>query len=217
MIKEFENSYWQENKQKLAFRHISTMKLMKKYGASDFLDIWCWDGFFLNYIQENIGINWIGFELSDVWYESSKKQWLKVFQVDILNKESTQNFIDNSFWFITCLDVLEHLFNPEVAIKNIHELTDAYFIFSVPNFNSITARIQVLFWKTPENNTPKKWHCYWFNLENIHKLMNENSFEIIEIESNTISIFEKLWIGRLLKKIFPSLFSLSFTVICKKL
>lgn len=216
MIKEFENEYWNNNTQVLAFRHTSAINIMKDLKVDNFLDIGSWDGFFIDLVKKELKIEWEWFELSDAGIVNAEKNGIKLMQVDILSTENITEYSE-CYDMVSCLDVLEHILEPQNAIKNIHTITKKYLIISVPNFNSITARLQVLAWLVPENNTPKKGHCYWFNYDVINTLMEQNGFRVIRVESNTLWVLNKVWLWRILLKVFPWLFALSFTVLCEKI
>lgn len=216
MIKDFENIYWKNFKQELAFRHISSIKLIENLDIETFLDVGSGDGFFIEFLKNKFSIVWEWFELSEQGVVNAQKRGIISSQIDIHDPHAIEQYI-NKFDLVTCLDVLEHMLEPEKALKNMQVLTKKYLIISIPNFNSITARIQVLLWKVPENNTPRKWHCFWFNKKVIDKMLHDEWFKIISMESNTLQFLNKLWIGNLLLKLFPWLFSLSFTILCEKI
>lgn len=205
MLKEFQENYREKWDQKPVFRHKAALEFIKKYSIKDFIDLGCWNGIFLEYVKKYSWIvgRWI--ELSDYWVNEVKKKWFEVYNADIVSDS-----FDQKTDVVVCLDVLEHIFNPGEVVKKIHSITQKYLIVSVPNFNSITARFQVLFWNIPENNTERKGHCYRFNLSLLKKTLQNNGFDIIEIKTNTIG-----WLT-FLSKLFPSLFALSFVVLCKK-
>lgn len=208
--KSFQNSYWQNNPQSLCFRHKAALDYLVKYNLKTFLDIGAGDGFFIDYARSK-NIQGKGIELSDTGIEMCNKKNIPTFQLDITG----HNFeLNEKFDAIACLDVLEHLFSPEQAIINIRKANSPYLIISVPNFNSITARLQMLLGKVPENNSPKKGHCFWFSQKVLQNLMENNNYEIIEWKYNTIK--ESFFFTRLLLSLFPSLFALSFVIISKK-
>ncbi len=208
-----EKYYWLNNKQTIVFRHRSAIELIKKIKIDIFLDIWSWDGFFISLLKKETWIKWYWFELNSYGIKKANKKGIKTSQVDILNVKLINNH-NKTYDLVTILDVLEHLLAPKKALENIYKLTNKYLILSVPNFNSITSRFQVLLWKIPENNTERKGHCYWFNKKVLEKLLNDTWFEIIEWKYNTI--FNNNFIFKFLLKNFPSLFALSFTLLCEK-
>src|ERR1043166_2084581 len=62
-------------------------------------------------------------------------------------------FQDRSFDSVVALDVLEHLYDPAQVLREAFRVSRKRVIVSVPNFNSLPARLQVLLGRVPENNT----------------------------------------------------------------
>lgn len=209
-FKQFQEEYWATTKQPLCFRHVAALEFLENQKLNSFLDVGTGDGFFISYAREQ-GKNGEGLELSDTGIKKCHEKKITVYQTDISQETFTPN---KKYDAIVCLDVLEHLFNPSQAIKNIRYINSEYLIISVPNFNSITARIQVLLGQIPENNTPKKGHCYWFNKKELTRLLSQNGYTIVSWKQNTI--LEKIIFPQLLLKLFPSLLALSFVALAKK-
>ena len=70
------------------------------------------------------------------------------------------------------LDVLEHHFEPSKLLAEAIRVSRKYIVLSVPNFNSLKARLQVLFGKVPLNNKP---NLFSYPIEKL-------SFKYIEID-----------------------------------
>jgi len=208
--KSFQNSYWQSNPQLLCFRHAAALDLLQKYKVKNFLDIGAGDGFFIEHARGK-NIHGKGIELSDEGIKKCAEKNIAIFQQDITDGGFG---LDERFDAVTCLDVLEHLLNPGRAMENIGKTDSPYLIVSVPNFNSITARLQMLMGKVPENNSPKKGHCFWFTKKVLRDLLQKHNYDIVEWRCNTLK--KPLFIPGLMLRLFPSLFALSFVVISKK-
>ena len=99
----------------------------------------------------------------DISEEGVEKAKMKGFDVSVFDFSNQLPFPDNSFDIVISLDVLEHLYAPENLIKEAVRVSKRHLIIGVPNFNSLPARLQVLFGAVPENNRPNKGHVYWFN------------------------------------------------------
>jgi len=208
--KDFQENYWSNNKQALCFRHKAALYFLKKYKIKELIDIGCGDGFFIDQAKK-LNISACGIELSKEGCQKTEEKNIEVFQSDITDEKFE---LKKKYDTIVCLDVLEHLFDPKKALGNLSKYCERYFILGTPNFNSISARLEVLLGKVPSNNTPRKGHCYWFNKKNLEETIENNGLKVIEWQCNTI--LERYLFTKPLLALFPSLFALSFVVLCKK-
>lgn len=213
--KEFENKRWKEHKQGCEFRHTSSLDMV--LNLSDIkrvLDLGCGDGFFIDFLKKK-GINSEG---ADISIEAMAKCEKKGYRATLIN--STGNnlpFENKTFDLVFLLDVLEHLYNPYSLLKEVVRITRGHIIVSVPNFNSLAARIQVLLGCVPENNKPSQGHIYWFNKKELEKMIKKMSLTLIELKTNTFweNVSGVKYVMKFLKILFPSIFALSFTVMVK--
>lgn len=211
--KDFENKRWIRDDQKIFFRHKAALDLIRGDSKGDTmsaLDLGCGDGLLLSLLKEK-GIIGKGLDISE---EGVGKARAKGFDVSVFDFSSKLPFPDNSFDVVISLDVLEHLYDPENLLKEARRVSKGSVIISVPNFNSLPARIQVLFGIAPENNRPNKGHIYWFNYSVLEKIVRESHLVIKELRVNTImeDHFLAGYLFKSLAKIRPSLFALSFVV-----
>ena len=98
--------------------------------------------------------------------------------------------------------------------REAKRVSKKYLIVSVPNFNSLPARIQTLVGRVPENNRPNKGHVFWFNYGNLSEIFRKNNLDISELKTNTFfkNVFLVGAITGFLARIMPSVFALSFVV-----
>lgn len=212
-VQGFENRRWREGDQKLVFRHEQAIQLVE---GSRVLDIGCGDGLFLGMIKEK-GLSGFGIDFSEEGVKKCKEKGLDARVTD--PTQGKLPFADSEFDSVTLLDILEHLYAPEELLHEAARLSKRNIIISVPNFSSFPARLQVLFGKVPENNKPNKGHVYWFNYENLTKMIASEGLRIAELRVNTF--FENVvalgFIMRFLANAFPSVFALSFIVKIEKI
>ncbi|MBU4224166.1 methionine biosynthesis protein MetW [Patescibacteria group bacterium] len=212
--KEFENKRWRESDQPLVFRHAKAIEMVEK--GQKVLDVGCGDGLFLNALAQKEVLA-SGVDISEEGVKKCGEKGLDASVVDI----SIENlpFQDGAFDTVIMLDVLEHLYAPEALLQEAARVSKKYIIISVPNFNSLPARLQVLFGNAPENNRPNKGHVYWFNYRILVSILSKHSFAVAQVEANTF--FERIpvvgSITRFFTAIFPNLFGLSFVVKAKKI
>ncbi len=211
-VKQFENKRWAGGQQKVVFRHTKALEMTE---GPRVLDVGCGDGLFLGMLNEK-DFNAQGVDMSD---EGVKKCKEKGFDAVVYDASGGKlPFADNEFDSVVLLDILEHLYSPEDLLKEATRVSKKYVVISVPNFNSIPARLQVLLGKVPENNRPNKGHVYWFNYLNLTDMLKKNNLEIVAFEANTF-LASRLLVGpmmKLLTKKFPTLFALSFVVKAEK-
>lgn len=212
-VKEFENKRWREGDQTFVFRHAETIKMVEK--GQKVLDIACGDGLLLRALAQK-GALVSGVDISEEGVRKCKEKGLDVSVVDIATESLP--FPDQTFDTVIMLDVLEHLYVPQELLGEATRVSKKYIIISVPNFNSLPARLQVLRGKVPENNRPNKGHVFWFTYDNLTKMCKQNNLNIAEFRTNTF--FENRFlfgdITRFLADMFPALFALSFVVKLKK-
>lgn len=214
-VKSFENQRWQSD-QVAVFRHQAALEFLIKEPAASLLDVGCGDGFFLELLNKHSGLKGNGLDLSDLAVAKCQAKGFDCRLFDFDN--AVLPFSDGSFETVVALDVLEHLYQPQELLKEMKRLARKNLILSVPNFNSLPARLQVLFGRVPQNNLPKKGHLYWFNLAVLSKLLADSGLKIQAVKSHTFWEKRPL-IGGLMKflnSLMPALFSLSFVVKAQK-
>jgi len=112
------------------FRNL--VNLISKRKVESILDVGCGEGFTLNRLKEKgIGKNLEGVEHSKDAIELGRKIYpqIKIKQGDIYNLP----YEDNAFDLVLCTEVLEHLDEPEKALKELIRISNRYLAISVPN------------------------------------------------------------------------------------
>ena len=112
------------------FRHLVNLVSLKK--VDSILDVGCGEGFTLNRLKEHrIGTKLEGLEYSKDAIELGKKTYpdIKITQGSIYELP----YRDNSFDLVLCTEVLEHLEEPEKALKELVRVSKKYLVISVPN------------------------------------------------------------------------------------
>jgi len=209
-VERFQDSQWQKL-EKLNFSKLTIIDLVKE---GNVLDIGCGDGLLLEHLKRD-GLEVSGIDISSRAIDICRGRGLECVKGDITN---TLPFPNESFDNVLLIDVLEHLFQPQEVLKETRRVCRKNLFISVPNFVSLPARLQVLFGKVPENNTPRDGHVYWMTWRVIQDLLTRSGFRVEEVIVNTF------WEGypviglimSYLKKINPSLFALSFIIKAKK-
>lgn len=208
----FQNQGWQEKQKELDFKHKAASSLIEK---GPILDLGCGDGIFLEHLKRK-GVEGIGLDISESAIKLAKSRGVDCRVFDLGGKLP---FEDNSFEVVTLIDTLEHLFMPKEVLKEAHRVTKNYIIFSTPNFVSLAARLQVLRGQVPENNTLRKAHVFWATRKVLLQFLKEIGFKV-EKEVYDSFYSEKPFLGKIFKilaKIRPEIFALSFIIKAKKI
>lgn len=212
-IKDFENKRWREGDQTLEFRHTQTVDMVEN--GQKVLDIACGDGLLMSALKKKGAIA-SGVDISEEAVKKCKSKGLDVSLFDIATEKLP--FGNDTFDTVTMLDVLEHLYAPEVLLREAVRVSKRSIIISVPNFNSLPARLQVLFGKTPENNRSNKGHVFWFNYQILKKMTCDAGLNFSDVRVNTIwgNYFLIGVVMKFIAQIFPAILALSFVVKLEK-
>ena len=108
------------------------VNLTKARTVDSILDVGCGEGFTLNRLKENgIGKKLEGIEYLQAAIDLGKKTYpdIKITKGNIYELP----YKDNEFDLVLCTEVLEHLDEPEKALKELVRVSRKYLVISVPN------------------------------------------------------------------------------------
>lgn len=147
--------------------------LVKKYSEGNkILDVGCGTGEFL-YEMKSHRWSISGVEPSSVARQSSKeKTGVEIFK-------SLKDITANNFNAITLWHVLEHLPDPNQALKTIYNLLNqsGTIFIAVPNLQSYDASYYQSFWAGYD--VPR--HLWHFDKNTMEKLLKKNGLELVKI------------------------------------
>jgi SAM-dependent methyltransferase len=168
------------------------------------------------YLLKKKNIYGVGLDISEVAVNKCAAKGVEARKYDFVNKQLPYN--NNSFEYVLLLDVLEHLYDPLNLLLEAKRVASQYIIISVPNFNALPSRLQMLRGGIPENNKHRQGHIYWFNYKILEGMIIETGLFIGEIRINTFWENKKIirFFTRNLSVLFPDLFGLSYVVKAKK-
>src|SRR5262245_38042821 len=112
-------------------------------GAS-VLDVGCGDGFLLEYLAREKGIQGYGVDISVEAIKMAKERKVKAEAVNIFEWESSQIYD-----YVIISEFVEHIPNPEDLIQRLRRLCRKAFLISVPNIGYYQHRLRLLFGRFP--------------------------------------------------------------------
>jgi methionine biosynthesis protein MetW len=205
-VRDFENDRWSQGPQSLEFRHAAAARLVQQDRV---LDIGCGDGLLMSILADH-GIAVTGMDISDEAVAACRARGFEAVRAEIGN--DSLPFSDDAYPCVIALDVLEHLYDPGILLREMTRISSGAVIVGVPNFVSLPARLQVLFGRVPENNRPHKGHVYWFTWPVLTRLAEDAGLKLQRLETNTP--WQRVpGIGPLLgmlARVWPGVFALSF-------
>jgi len=164
-----DNIYLQARKITLGWKR----KLVNEYsGANKILDVGCGTGEFLREMKSH---DWkvSGVEPSPNARQSSKrKTGVEIFK-------SLSDVTEHNFNVITIWHVLEHLPDPNQALRTVSNLLNqsGTIFIAVPNLQSYDARYYQSFWAGYD--VPR--HLWHFDKKNMETLLNKNGLQLVKV------------------------------------
>ncbi len=155
-------------------------KMCKQLRVKKVLDAGCGEGFTLDQLRkEKIGNEFVGIDNSAVAINLGKK----LFPSFLLKVDDIYNlsFNDSSQDLVICTEVLEHLKEPDRAIKELIRVSKKYIVLSVPNEPFFSFR-NLLKGKHIKRlgNTPG--HINWWTSFVFEKLIKKLGLRILKVE-----------------------------------
>ncbi len=108
------------------------VSIIRPLSVRSILDVGCGEGFTLNRLQqENIGEKLEGVDFLKTAIQLGEKQYpqLTLKEGSIYDLQ----YKNNSFDLVFCTEVLEHLEDPQKALKELVRVSKKYLLLSVPN------------------------------------------------------------------------------------
>jgi SAM-dependent methyltransferase len=152
-------------------------KIVRRYIKSgSYLDFGCGIGDFLDVMDENQGV---GFEVGKLGKRYSANGH-KILTGNFFDLQGQVPFKDEQFSFITAFDVFEHLPDLPRYLERLRLLVrvGGYLIISVPNVNSLVARLTGEHW-----NMMLLEHLWYFSPETLKRTLDRYGFRHISTSS----------------------------------
>ncbi|MEX2681006.1 MAG: class I SAM-dependent methyltransferase [Candidatus Sigynarchaeota archaeon] len=145
--------------------------------GNDFLDVGCGDGTFCSLAKKTYA-HVVGIDISEVAIELAKKK----FDIDakIMDLNTRLDFKDDEFDTISCLDVIEHVFDPHHLVAEISRILrkNGLLILSVPNIQFFPHIIKIIrgrFPKTSDDPGYDGGHLHYFTVKDVKILLQEHN------------------------------------------
>lgn len=155
-------------------------KLIESSGGS-ILDIGCADGTFTNVIlNKSMAEKIIGIDVLKSSINWASKHWSNKKRITFrLGDAHNLKFKNDTFDAVFALEVLEHVYEPVVVLKEIYRVlkTNGYAIFLVPS-ESLLFRIVWFFWGFYRGRIWKDTHIHAFRNDYLLKLCRQAGFKV---------------------------------------
>ena len=138
--------------------------------------------------------------------------------------------MSDTFDFVVCADVLEHLRNPEILLRQIRAnlMDGGKLIASLPNSGNIYFRLNILLGKFPQDDRGlfDRTHLHFYMWKGWNDLLHQNGFRVTTARPSVIPFSLALpnqpGLGRLLESVYlmaarvwKTLFAYQFVVVAE--
>lgn len=207
------------------------LQMLIKERPRRILDVGCGDGSIGKYLLDMIDAEVYGVDISQLCVEENILKGIKAQQIDVSREQLP--YKDEAFDAVLFARTLEHLIDPDFALKEIHRILKpkGILVLSTPNlaawFNRIILLIglQPIFtdistkqtlgrkWKFLGQNNPSVNHLRIFTLEALKDILALHNFKIIKIRGAVF--IENSCIFNLIDKFFSFIPSFQSYIIIK--
>ena len=160
------------------------------------LDYGCGDGQRYGHALTGSGVHYIGFDVSQAAVQRARDSGLNA---SLLEDGFRTAVADGSCDLALCFEVLEHLMEPDVAVREIIRALKAegVAIFSVPNSASWFQRLEFLFtgfWNpggSPLTSRKVPWrdpHIRFFSPRLLRRVLVENGFAEVQVSGSAFNL-----------------------------
>jgi methionine biosynthesis protein MetW len=199
----FEDRRWADRHQEVEWRHRAAVELVRD---EPILDVGGGDGLLLRMLAERGRTRATLVDVSPVAVAAARAEGLDAEVGDVVRGLPHP---DGSFGTVTALDVLEHLYDPLSALREMARV-GRELVLVVPNFHHWRARAQMLVGRTPYQSRPERGHVHWFNPVSFGALVRDAG---LVVNAELVQATARLGpFGKRLAKAKPSLFAGSIAV-----
>jgi methionine biosynthesis protein MetW len=196
-----EDNVWREGRYRRGIIRIHRVAANLIDPKSHVLDVGCGDGSFLHYLATSKGCTGIGLDISPAAVQLAKEKGVKAYICDVENQLIP---VKEKFDFVTMIDLLEHLRNPESVLRKFRSFTKCG-VFSYTNAAWWKYRLSILRGHIPQQTGPYKSsvHLWLWSFSDFKHMLIKSGWKAVEYRDSR---------NRLLAKLFPNLFSWGFVI-----
>jgi methionine biosynthesis protein MetW len=209
------------------------VSLLEEFRGGQILDIGCGDGYITDVIGKAVGAEMHGIDIGEAPIRMAVSRGIKVKNMNIDGKRLP--YKDNSFDAVFCGDIIEHVFDTEMLLENVHRILrpGGAVVLTTPNIAAWYNRFFLMFGYMPvwiESSTTKyvgnpfmkecPGHIRAFTKRSLRELFEMKNFRIDKIEGCNIKGCkqysenkERVW--NFVDKVFSKVTGLSTTIIVK--
>jgi SAM-dependent methyltransferase len=180
---EGESSFWVRSRNRL-FKRI-VLSHLKSAGKTKLLEIGCGTGGFIQHIVENKNLVITG---SEIYFKGLKYAKNKLPTIDFVQFDVAQGEIGECFDIIVAFDVIEHIDNDILALRNIHKMLGkmGVLIITVPQ--------HMFLWSTLDEIVKHKRR---YSRRELVTKLEDNGFDVNYTTSFVFVLFPLMLISRI--------------------
>ena len=206
---DLDNKIYQLKALSLAQKHLTKKKNPK------ILDLACADGSFVNLAAQKFSGKSFGLDITP---QNIKKAQKKLDHAEIHDLNLPFPYRPNTFDLIFALEIIEHLFDTDQFLKNIHRVLkpQGILILSTPNLASIKNRLRLLTNRYPqylEYSAQGAGHIHLYTSTILTNQLRHHHLKIRQVTSPNFPFpITKTWLPKPIKNLFIRLGDLFPTI-----
>lgn len=173
------------------------------------LDLGCGDGFIMKKIKSAPN-DVEGVEISTNAIKAAREKGFKVYDIDL--NTNWAHKIHGKFDVVLGGEIIEHLFDTDRFIRNIHSVLkkNGKVILTTPNIASLGRRLYLLMGKSPLIETTAHkldaGHIRYFTHQTLKTLVEDHEFTVVRNESVVVNLDSKArFVSGRLARLFPQI------------
>lgn len=183
-------------------RSRKTVPLLNEIHGKKVLDVGCASGY-LGEIVRKQGNYVVGIDITRKNIVKARKILDKAFVFDVENGDV--NKLGKDFDFIIMVEVIEHLFDPEIVLQRLLPVLkkNGKILLSTPNFVHIYNRLKIFagIYEYKENTLINKSHLHFYTYQTFKKEMERLGLKLIKENHVFLPVFLERFV-----KYWPDLF-----------
>jgi len=180
-MKPFYERYWKNkrNFHDFSYKWPVVKRFLPKEKKVTLLDYGCGSGLYLRKMLEFPNLKIIGADVSEKLIGNLKKQFPKQ-QFVKLSEDKRLPFATNSFDFIICLDVIEHVYDVELLLSEFNRILkkDGELIITTP-YHGIFKNIVLSLFFFDEAFNPVGPHIRFFTIKSLSLALEKAKFKVL--------------------------------------